>query len=480
MIVEHRSFAIALMLTSALLTSCDNAPPPKAAAPKTAPPIVVEPPVNEQMKRLAGEVYVYAYPLVLMDVMKQIATAKAPVNPLVHRRTLPDSGAADTVNANADMLLSTAWLDLSKEPLVLSVPDMHGRYYLFSAQDGWTNVFASLGKRVTGTDKADFAIVGPRWKGTLPPGVEEVKSPTEMVLLNGRTQVSGKRDYAQVNQLQDQYRLTPLSRFGKGTARTPAAAAAASPARVDFKTPATEQVAKMDGRTFFTRFATLLQGNPPAKEDAAMIEKMKKLGIVSGQPFDAGKLDAPTLQGIDEAPKATQDAMRAAAKGTGGAEIRNGWTFHLDLGRYGINYGKRAFVAWMGLEAEAPEDEIAMATRLDGAGKPLDGTGQYVLHFDSGKAPPADGLWSVTLYNDKQQFVPGALDRHALGDRDKLKTNADGSIDLYVQSANPGGDKEPNWLPAPKGAFNLMLRIYAPKPDVLGGRWTPPPVKRVS
>src|SRR5437016_14417610 len=128
MIVEHRSFAIALMLTSALLTSCDNAPPPKAAAPKAAPPIVVEPPVNEQMKRLAEEVYVYAYPLVLMDVMKQVATAKTPINTFAHRRTLPEPGSTEPVHPNADMLVSTAWLDLSKEPMVLSVPATKGRY----------------------------------------------------------------------------------------------------------------------------------------------------------------------------------------------------------------------------------------------------------------------------------------------------------------------------------------------------------------
>jgi len=478
MTAKHRSI-VALMMATVWLASCDNAPPPPP--PKPPPPIVVTPPVNEQMKRLAEEVYVYAYPLVLMDVMKQVATAKTPINSFAHKRAIPEPTSADAANPNADMLMSNAWLDLSKEPIVLSVPDTHGRYYLFSAEDGWTNVFSSLGKRVTGTDKADFAIVGPQWKGTLPPGVEEVKAPTEMVLLTGRTQVSGKADYAAVNKLQDQYKLAPLSRFTKAAARAPAASsAAASSARVDVKTPPAEQVAKMDARTFFTRFAALLPANPPTKDDAPMVEKMKKLGIVPGQPFDPGKLDAPALQGIDEAPKGTQDAMTAAAKGTGGAEIRNGWTFHLDLGRYGINYGKRAFVAWMGLEAEAPEDEIAMSTRLDGSGKPLDGAGQYVVHFDSGKAPPADGLWSITAYNDKQSFAPNALDRHALGDRDKLKANADGSIDIYVQSANPGGEKESNWLPAPKGPFNLALRIYAPKQDVAAGRWAPPPVKRVS
>jgi hypothetical protein len=477
MTVKHRSF-VALITAAALLASCDNAPPPPP--PKPPPPIVVSPPVDEQMKRLAEEVYVYAYPLVLMDVMKQVATAKTPINTFAHKRSLPEPTTTDTINPNADGLLSTAWIDLAKEPIVFSVPDTKGRYYLFSAQDGWTNVFSSLGKRVTGTDKANFAIVGPGWKGTLPPGVEEVKAPTDMVLLTGHTQVNGKADYAAVNKLQDQYKLTPLSRFVKGAARARSASAApSSNAHVDVKTPPAEQVAKMDARAFFTRFATVLPANPPAKEDAAMVEKMKKLGIVPGQPFDPGKLDAAALKGIDEAPKGTQDAMTAAAKGTGGAEIRNGWMFHLDLGRYGVNYGKRAFVAWMGLEAAAPEDEIVMTTRLDGAGKPLDGAGQYIVHFDKGNTPPADGLWSITVYNDKQLFASNPLDRHALGDHDQLKANADGSIDIYVQNGNPGGDKESNWLPTPKGPFNLVLRIYAPKQDVAAGRWTPPPVKRV-
>jgi len=480
MAVKHR-FLVVMIVASVWLASCEKAPPPPPAPKAPAPPIVVTPPVNEQMKRLAEEVYVYAYPLVLMDVMKQVATAKTPVNTFAHKRSVPEPTSSDTVNPNADMLLSVAWLDLAKEPVILSVPDTHGRYYLFSARDGWTNVFSSLGKRVTGTDKANFAIVGPHWKGTLPPGVEEVKAPTEMVLITGQTQVNGKADYAAVNKLQDEYKLTPLSRFTKGGARAKAGSSAPAPSiRVDVKTAPAEQVAKMDARTFFSRFATLLPANPPAKEDAAMVEKMKKLGIVPGEPFDPGKLDPPALHGIDEAPKGTQDAMTAAAKGTGGAEIRNGWTFHLDLGRYGVNYGKRAFVAWMGLEAQAPEDEIAMSTRLDGAGKPLDGAARYVVHFDNGKAPPADGLWSITAYNDKQLFAPNALDRHALGDRDKLKPNADGSIDIYVQDANPGGDNESNWLPAPKGPFHLVLRVYAPKQDVLTGRWTPPPVKRVT
>ncbi|HEY3179879.1 MAG TPA: DUF1254 domain-containing protein [Casimicrobiaceae bacterium] len=473
-----RSIVACAMLTCGLVASCSKPEPP----PKAAPPIVVAPPVNEQMKRLAEEVYVYAYPLVLTDVTRQVATAKVPMNTFAHKRAPSDVSATDVVNPDADMLVSTAWLDLSKEPIVLSVPDMRGRYYVLSMQDAWTNVFASPGKRVTGTDKADFAIVGPRWKGTLPGGVEEIKSPTDIVSVIGRMQVNGKGDYAAANKLQDQYKLTPLSRWSKASAsRTQATAAAAAPAtRVDLKTPPTEQVAKMDAGTFFTRFAEILPGNPPTKDDAPMVEKMKKLGVVAGQPFDPSKLDAPTLEGINEAPKGTQDAMIAAAKGTGGAEIRNGWTFHLDLGRYGINYGKRAFVAWLGLPSNAPEDEIQMRTRLDAGGKPLDGASKYVVHFDNGKTPPSDAFWSITLYNDKKLLAANPIERHAIGDRDKLTTNPDGSLDIYVQNTNPGAGKESNWLPAPKGSFNLLLRVYSPKPDVIGGRWTPPPVRPVT
>ena len=161
------------------------------------------------------------------------------------------------------------------------------------------------------------AIVGPRWKGTLPGGVEEVKSPTDMVYVVGRTQVNGKSDVPAVNKLQDQYKLTLLSRWAKAPSRGAAAGSALPASRVDLKTPPAEQVAKMDARAFFTRFADLLAANPPAKEDAAMVEKMKKLGIVASEPFDPGKLDAPALEGINEAPKSTQVAMVAAAKGTG-------------------------------------------------------------------------------------------------------------------------------------------------------------------
>jgi hypothetical protein len=469
-----RHLVAAAFATAIVLTACgkpEPPPPPKVAAP--APPAV-----DEGVKRLATEIYVYAYPLVLMDVTKQVMSAKAPINTFQHRRAFPEASSTDVVNPNVDTLSSQAWLDLAREPIVLSVPDTRDRYYMMPMLDAWSNVFQSPGKRTTGTKKGDFAIIGPKWKGELPKDVEEITSPTETVWVNGRTQTNGKADYAAVAKLQDQYKLTPLSQWHKRGAKG-LHAAAAPRAGVDVKTAPVDQVAKMNAQTFFTRFASLLPGNPPAKEDAPVVEKMKKLGIVAGQPFDTSKLDAATAQGVEDGAKAAHDSIVAAAKGSTG-DLRNGWTIHWDLGRYGANYGLRAVIAFTSLGANAPEDALYPATRLDGGGRPLNGANKYVLHFDKGKTPPAAAFWSLAMYNDKHFFVANPIDRHAIGDRDKLNLNPDGSLDIYIRNDNPGKDKESNWLPAPKDSFNVILRVYWPKQEMLERRWSPPGIQRAS
>ena len=446
-------------------------PPPPQAAAQPAP----TPPVNDELKRLAREVYVFAYPLVLMDVTREVMTAKTPINTFEHRRALPEPSSSDVKSPNADTLYSSAWLDLSNGPILLSVPDTKGRYYQMSIFGAWTNVFQSLDKRTIGAEKREFAIVGPKWKGDLPAAAEEIRSPTDMAWIIGRIQATGKADFAAVAKIQDQFKLSPL-RAGKGAK---GAAHASTVAGVDTKTPPVEQVAKMDAKTFFTRVAMLLPGNPPAKEDGAMVERMKKLGIVAGQPFDTSKLDANALNGIQEGAKSGLDAIVAAANGSTG-DIRNGWTVNWDLGRYGVNYGLRAVIAYLGLGANAPEDSIFLRTRLDGSGHPLSGANKYVLHFDKGRTPPAEAFWSLTMYSDKQLLVANPIDRYTLGSRDKLAFNADGSLNLYIQHDNPGKDKESNWLPAPKDDFNVILRVYWPKDEMLERRWEPPAIKRQS
>jgi hypothetical protein len=474
----HLSRAVAAIASGVLLAACGkSAPPPPPPAPPPAKVEAPAPTVNDDLKRLATEVFVFAYPLVLMDVTKQVSTARVPINTFAHRRSLPDPSSTDVASPNSDVLFSTAWLDLAKEPLVLSVPDTHGRYYVIPMIDAWTNVLSSPGKRTAGTDKGDFAIVGPRWKGTLPDGVSEIKAPTEMVWLVGRMEITGKADIAAATKLQDQFKLTPLSQWGKRAVR--AAQAPASLARLDVKIGPVEQVASMDAPTFLTRFALLLPANPPAKEDAPMVEKTRKLGIVAGQPFAAGTLDAASMTAIDEGVKTARAALNTASKGSLG-DLRNGWTIHWDLGRYGTNFGLRAVMSLINLGANAPEDAIFAATRFDANGRPLNGANKYVLHFDKGKTPPTDAFWALSMYNDKHFFVANPLDRYAIGDHDKLQVNPDGSLDVYIQNASPGKEKESNWLPAPKDDFNLIMRIYWPKQEVLERRWTPPGIQRIS
>ncbi|MEP7182063.1 MAG: DUF1254 domain-containing protein [Betaproteobacteria bacterium] len=431
------------------------------------------------MKRLAGEVYVYAYPLVLTDVTRAVGAAGVMAGTFRHDRTLPDVSSTGVASPNSDFLYSQAWLDLSQGPVILSTPDTRGRYYLVAMLGAWTNVVASLGTRTTGTASGKFAIVGPHWKGKLPGGVFEVRSPTELAWLYARIQTNGGSDVEAAARIQKEFKLAPLAGHGKPIAKS-RPAGPAELGGIDVKTAPRDQVAKMDANAYFTRLAMLLAGNPPAEGDAPMREKMKKLGIEAGHPFEVGKLDPAAARGVEAGVKAALDAITfAASRGLGG-DIRNGWTVDVAVGRWGTDYGKRAVAAYVGLGINAPEDAVFMATHLDGGGHRLDGANPYVLHFDKGKVPPADGFWSLSLYDDEEHFAANALDRHNIGSNSRLQANADGSLDVYIGAASPGPGKESNWLPAPKGSFNLVLRIYWPKPEVIDGKWTAPGVRNTT
>jgi len=435
-----------------------------------------------EIQKIAKEAYIFGYPLVLMDVTRQVGTACptpagmcAPINQFAHAPAFPDHTFTDVVSANVDTLYSAAWIDLSKEPIVLSVPDTKGRYYLLPMLDAWTNVFASPGSRTTGTGKGDFAIVGPGFKGKLPAGLKKIESPTNLVWIIGRTQTNGKADYEAVHAIQKEYKLTPLSAWGKPY--TPPAKVPVDP-KVS-KEPPVKQVEKMDAQTFFGRLNALMQGNPPAPADAAVMKKFAAIGVAPGKKFTLQGLDPAAQSALEKGvQEANQEIVAEGRKPRG--KVVNGWILTFDLGSYGTKYLDRAAVAWVGLGANLAEDATYPMTRVDGEGKPLTGQNKYVMHFTKDQVPPVKAFWSVTMYNDKQAFVENPLNRYALGDRDKLKFNADGSLDLYIQHESPGKDQEANWLPAPKDSFNLIMRLYWPKKPALDGTWAPPPVKRVS
>jgi hypothetical protein len=426
------------------------------------------------------DAYIYGYPLVLMDVTRRFMTnvpaataGRAPMNQLAHRKAFPTPESKGVVSPNADTLYSVAWLDLTREPMVLHVPDTKGRYYVIQLLDAWTNVFAAPGKRTTGTGEANFAIIGPDWKGEVPTGVKPIRAPTRTVWLLGRTQTNGPADFAAVHAMQQQYSLTPLSAWG--TPYLPPAAVPMDP-HGDTKTPPVKQVLQMDANTFFKTLATVMALNAPTGADAPMVAKLERLGIALGKDFDMEKLGPATAKALRRAVETARRRL-AAAPAIGG-EIENGWSVDRNLGRYGTEYLRRALVASAALGANLPEDALYPYTETDGDGRKLNGAHRYVLHFDKGETPPTNAFWSLTMYNSDHYFVENPIRRYAIGDRDALVYNQDGSLDLLLQQEAPSG-REANWLPAPAGPFDLILRIYWPRPEVMRGVWKPPAVRRL-
>ncbi len=419
--------------------------------------------------------YIYGYPLVLMDVTKQIMTnvaaptqSHAPINQFALAQQFPDATFTDIVRPNADTLYSMAWLDVTNEPIILHVPDTHGRYYVMEMLDNWTNVFAAPGSRTTGTSEKNFAIVGPNWKGELPKELEIIKAPTNSVWIIGRTQTNGVADYEKVREIQKQYTLTPL-RFWQKPYTPPLHSV--NPAIDMHRSPA-EQVATMNGITFFTRLAELLKQNPPPAADRATVEKFKAIGLIPGKSFTANSEQTTKIMNTPaKAFRRIQKELATLAKPI------NGWLIITNnIGAYGTNYAARAAIAYAGIGANLPEDAVYPTCKVDNFGNPFSGAHNYVIHFTKEQLPPAQAFWSITLYNEHQYFAANSIDRYTLGDRDSLRYNHDGSLDIYIQHSSPGPDKQSNWLPAPEGTFDLTMRIYWPKQSVINGAWTPPPV----
>jgi len=434
-----------------------------------------------EARGIAEDAYVYGYPLVTMEMTRRVMTnvvapegTRAPMGHLIRLREYPTAAFREVTAPNADTLYTTAWIDVAKEPFVLSLPDAKDRYYLFPMLDGWTDVFEVPGKRTTGTGPQKYAITGPGWKGTLPAGVKEYRSPTALVWILGRIYCSGTpQDYAEVHAMQDAISLVPLSAYGKPY--TPPAGTV--DASIDAKKPVRDQVNALDAKAYFDLLAKLMKENPPAAADKPMLEKMARLGIVPGKPFDATALDPAVQQVLGDVPKVAFEKIMGHFKTAGKNE--NGWIFTTQTGVYGTEYLERALITAIGLGANRPQDAVYPTSELDAKGKPYDGTKPYVMHFAAGQLPPVEGFWSLTMYDADYFFVANPLNRYTLSARDALKKNADGSVDLYLQSDNPGPEKESNWLPAPKGRFIPMLRLYWPKetpPSILDGSWSPPAI----
>ena len=441
------------------------------------------PAIAEQAAHAIGvDAYVYFYPLLSMDITRKQFTniepgkefGKGPMNMFVNVPEYPPADFKGVVRSNFDTLYSIAWLDLTREPLVISAPDTDGRYYLLPMLDMWTDVFAAPGWRTTGTKESNFLVTPPGWTGVVPEGFARIAAPTPYIWVIGRTKTDGPADYDAVHKIQSGYKVTPLSHWGKAAEPV---AVKIDPG-VDMKTPPKIQVDTMPAAKYFTDAAELLKLHPPHSTDQPIIAQMKRIGIEPGKSFDFDKLDPAVKKGLESVPEDAQQLMTWKLATL--ARVVNGGSMNTDtMGVYGNYYLKRAVVSQVGLGANLPEDAIYPLNLFDDTGKPLDGASKYTLHFEKGATPPVNAFWSITLYDGEGFQVANVLNRFAVSSYMPFKTNADGSLDLYFQNESPGKDKEANWLPAPKGAFNLTMRLYGPKSESLTGKWNPPPVMKV-
>jgi hypothetical protein len=440
-------------------------------------------PITEQeAQAIAVDAYVYFYPLVTMDVTRKQLTNHAPgqvvfggpMNMFVNVEAFPPADFKAVVRPNFDTLYSSAYLDLTKEPMVVSAPDTGGRYYLLPMLDMWSDVFASPGWRTTGTQAGNFLVTPPGWIGTVPPGFTQIKAPTPYVWIIGRTKTDGPADYDAVHKIQAGYKITPLSQWNK-----PASPIAVTiDSSVDMKTPPKTQVDTMLAAKYFTYAAELMKLHPPHFTDQPIIAQMKRIGIEPGSSFDISKVNPVVRRALEAAPAAAQKLM--AWKVPTIARVANYWSMNTDtMGVYGNYYLKRAIVAEVGLGANLPEDAIYPLNLGDQTGTPLDGANKYMIHFDKGAMPPVNAFWSLTLYDSDGFQVANSLNRFAVSSWMPFKYNPDGSLDLYFQNESPGKEKEANWLPAPKGPFNLTMRLYGPKSEALTGKWDVPPITKI-
>jgi hypothetical protein len=423
------------------------------------------------------QAYIYGLAPVMMQRTENLfvttpGMGHAPVNQMGYYTHLVNASFTDVVTPNADTLYNTAFLELGKEPIVLHVPDTNGRYYVQQMLDAYTNTFNSVGKRTTGTGEDNFAIVGPGWNGSLPTGIQMIKSPTNTVWIIGRILVKGESDLPNVLALQKQFTLTPLSQYGKP------AVAAKNEKLAEFKKSVASPTAQ-DNIQFFEDLRVALKNNPAPKGEIALMAVFDRIGLGKNETPYGTNLDPAITNGLARAIKDGEQIVKSTLKNSKGFYI-NGWTYNTNIGTYSYNYLIRAAITEGGLGANVPEEAIYAKTQTGTDGQPLSGANNYLMYFDKGNLPPVNAFWSLSMYNATTfLFVPNSINRYSVSEqKNNFVYNPDGSLDIYIQHEGPSG-KESNWLPAPSGDFYMVLRMYLPGPKILNGTYQIPQVQKV-
>ena len=375
----------------------------------------------------------------------------------------------DIVSPNNDTPYSWAWLDLRAEPIVISLPAVPApRYYVNQWFDLYTHNFAYTGVRTTGRQAGNYLFAGPRWKGEVPNGITGVfRAETEIVGTLTRTQLNGADDIPALQALQAQYRITPLSTFTGKPAPAPLAPIVLPPWDKD----------KAEGIGFIGYLNAMLPYMPTVPSEQAQFERFSRIGIGAGRSFNPNALSPDTRAAIESGVQAAKKELTDRALAEKDSKFMFGSREQL-----GSDYVmRRSIGAMLGIYANTKEEAVYASQQTSSDGKVLDGNRKWLLRFEPGQLPPVDIFWSITMYKLPERFlVANPINRYSVGDRTEgLKRGADGSLEIYLTSDNPGPDKASNWLPTPKGPFFFAARFYGPKAGLIDGSWTLPPLVEI-
>ncbi len=448
-------------------------------------------PRADYLYSLALQACIYCWPLFEMQRMRAATSArKAPAlgfagdspestqrwcNLFTHERELLSAGKSRVVMPNNDTLYVNAWLDLSGDALVISMPDTGSRYYVLGFLDYYTNPFAHVGTRTTGNDAGSVLVTGPNWNGEVPPGFQaagrHVKSATNWVWIIGRILVDGLGDVITVNRLQDQFHMCTLQDWRAGRA--------GQARRFDSQFAPR---AALDADRFKAMVNDALSICPPPASDAMLVAQFREVGIGAAPRTELSAEARAALQRACSTTQKLLDSAEAEVFGgnarTDGSATPSAWRPPMLLGEsFGTDLLRRAFISRQGIGALATIEAAYPRCESDATGAPLHGGKNYHMRFAPGQLPPVDAFWSITLYSAKDYFlVANPIERYAIGDRTPgLVFDADGGLTLTIQHAPPlDATARANWLPAPEDGFFLCLRAYLPKPELVDGRYQLP------
>ncbi|MEK1887990.1 MAG: DUF1254 domain-containing protein [Phyllobacterium sp.] len=436
----------------------------------------------EEVRAITKEAYIYGFPMVdgyriQYDYFQNKGSPeyKAPWNTLYNTARVYTPADTAIQTPNSDTPYSFVGMDLRTEPIVLTVPEIEkDRYYSIQLIDAYTFNFAYIGSRATGNGAGSYMIAGPNWKGDTPPGVKKViRAETDFVLALYRTQLFNPEDIDNVKKVQAGYKAEPLSKFLGQTA--PAAAPA-----IDFVKPLPPEEEKKS-LEFFNVLNFLLAYCPTNPSETQLMESFAKIGVGAGKKLDVSSLSPEITTAMKEGIADAWVALEGLRKEIDAGKVAVGDLFGTREYMKN-NYLYRFIAAALGIFGNSKQEAMYPPYGVDSKNERLNGANKYTIHFAPGELPPANAFWSLTMYElPKSLLVANSLNRYLINSPmlPQLVKDADGGLTLYVQNESPGKEKEPNWLPGPKGPFTIFMRIYWPKEPALDGTWKQPPMIKV-